>query len=96
MRKFVRSSRGRTVDDPRAPMRIVIEGGLPGHPAQKLTFTTDNGRKVVVRGGLPDILEGEENPGQRRITRGTGIFADDYCLVESMPMFADDEQGGGN
>ena len=92
MRRFVHRRKRVAVDDPNAALSITIVGGPPpGHPEQILRFTTDNGRRVTVVGGLPDILEGEVE-GQQRITRGTGTIPNDEYLVAPVAMAAEGEQ----
>ena len=93
MRRFVRKSKDQIVVDQRTSMKIDIVGGLPpGHPEQILRFTNDAGRRVVVRSGLPDLLEGEPL-GQRWIGRGTSEARDDEYLVAPVAMAAEDESG---
>lgn len=88
MFKFIRKPKSKA-DDDQGPLRIDILGGLAGHPVQVLSFTNDLGRRVIVRGGLPDLLEGEAE-GQQRITRGTGAIPDDEYLAAPVAIAAED------
>lgn len=91
MRRFVHRRKRVTVDDPNAPMSITIVGGPPsGHPEQVLKFSTNDGRAVIVRGGLPDLLQGEP-PGREWVGRGTAESRDDQYLVGPTPMAAEDQ-----
>ncbi|MFM0288380.1 hypothetical protein [Paraburkholderia megapolitana] len=90
MRRFIPRPKHGKVDSDHGPLRIVIEGGAPpGHPEQVLKFFTNDGRAVVVRGGLPDLLQGEP-PGRQWIGRGTAEVVNDEYLAEPVPMAAED------
>lgn len=79
MFKFRRRRRGKDAAGPNAggPLVVRVTGGLPddeiGNEPLIMRFTTDAGQKVIVHGGLPDLLMGEANPEDRIIYTGTSV-----------------------
>jgi hypothetical protein len=71
MRKFIKRPKSSTPDT--GPIVVTVTGGLPaGDPdaveaAQQVRRQVADGRRVVVHGGLPDTLPGEQwTPEQRK------------------------------